>query len=268
MNKLQATLPHTAHTKIMPRKFHENMAQIPQKMGIYTITILYDLRGFLVDPKRMQSLNDLATSLLTGIEYVCEHPFITNKMEIVVSWLVATKDVISGANGVLGTFKIFHSYSDLRNIFVDKTIWKQHQILFKAVENASNFGVWILTNALPVSAPLIASSTGRSTIFTLASCTSLNMLKNVSGLIACVFAVIDAAVTINDMKKVSEHTKSWISIVADSSKFFVIVLSGALGVFTPGSPIWLCFLISWSVANVAKARLEIQAERACVLAIK
>lgn len=266
MNKIQTPV----HSSLTTSKIELNdyIFQIPKKLGIFTITILYDLRGFLTDPKRMQSLNDLATSTLTTLEYIGEHP-ISKKVETIgLFTLSISKTAILNANGVLGTFKIFHSYSDLRNNFSNKTIWKQHQILFKAIENTSNFCLWVMANGIPASAAQIASNTGGTIVFSVSKRAGLNMLKNVSGLIACVFAVIDAAVVINDMKKASEHKKASFSIAADTSKFFVIILSGSLGLFTPGSPVWLVFLISWSIANVAKARLEIQEERACTLAIK
>lgn len=238
---------------------YANVTAKAKNMGLYTVTILYDLRGYLVSPKRLQPLDDLVSNLSLGAQYIAEKMHTESKIEqVIVVYSVTTKALLSTVNGVLGTFKIFHSYYDLKHNFIGKSIWKQHNIVFKAFENSCGFVGWILSNGLPK----VAASTGKTAITTFSARTTVSFLKSFSGVIACVFALIDVGVAMQQMKKGDSQKKSWVAIMGDGSKMFAIILGGGLGFFTPGSPIWIACLISWAVAGVLKARIEIHEERA------
>lgn len=233
-----------------------------RKSGLIVVTVVYDVKELFTSSKYIKDINEFAVNTLNALEEVFDDVKNGAKEACRFEWAGSLKNTCERVNGILGVFKIFSSIHDLSHGFEKRSKWKQTEIVLKAVNSAALTVDWTMKNIV---VPLKETSRtiGSLPLGQYAGKMAIGLIKSWSNVIACVFSIIDAVVTLKNEFKQDLHKKSWLTIACEVVKIALSILTGSLGfvIFAAYRPIIITLSIMNPVLGLIKAGYEIHQER-------
>lgn len=230
-----------------------NLKQGAKQLGLVLVTAVYDLKALLSVPKSICDLNDFTNAWMTAAQYATDQTAkYLGEESVQYIWMKTVQDSSNKINGIFGLFKLCQTTQDLRTLS-SQPIWKQGNIVFKAIDTVCGTADWLL-KAEFITLAGVSANTGIASIALFAGKCTLVQVKRGATVIASICGIINSAYIIADDSKKANHVFSWVSIAADSGKIGIIAASA-------GSGAWIFCLVMWASGSLAKTLIEVHQER-------